>query len=254
MPWKLIIEITDGPQRGEKFEFVQDSVLIGRSSRSDLVLRDSAVSAEHCRIHLEKDMVEIEDLGSKNGTFVNQLAVERSVLKSGDRIQLGRSELSIQLERLSSKEQADYILYPSVMIAGFNETDREILKREMSEGMVAKRCFGFSNGEELLIELLHWWERSQSPDLIILDLKMPIINGINTAISVRAYEKAYQKDSLIPLVFFFDPPDSSAFKKVLAFCSPALHFPRKADKMSFAQSAKMLVKNLRRAPLKAKSG
>ena len=60
---------------------------------------------------------------------------------------------------------------------------------------------------------------------MIIDFKMPIINGINTAISLRAYERAYKRDSLIPVLFFCDPPDSEAFRKVLSFCSPAMLFP-----------------------------
>ena len=245
MPWKLSIIITQGPQRGERYEFVQDSVLIGRSSRADLVLKDPAVSAEHCRIRLG-EVVEIEDLNSKNGTLVNRLAVERSILRSGDKIQLGTTELRINLEPLSEKDRLIYALYPSLFIAGFSEPERKFLEQEAVKSLLAGRALSFPTGEQLLIETARWLEQGQSPGMVILDIKMPIINGINTAISLRAYERAYQSPSSAFIVFFADQSESEAFKKVLAFCSPALHFPRQAEKFSFEQSAQRLIKNLRR--------
>ena len=253
MPWKLSIIITQGPQKGERYEFVQDSVLIGRSSRADLVLKDSAVSAEHCRIRLGEEAVEIEDLGSKNGTFVNQLAVERSVLRSGDKIQLGTTELGINLEPLSEQDRLNYALYSSLLIAGFNELERKFLEKEATKSLLARRALSFPTGEELLIEIARWLEQGQSPGLVILDIKMPIINGINTAISLRAYERVYQTSAPCLIVFFADQQESEAFKKVLTFCSPALYFPRQAEKFSFEQSARRLIKNLRRTSPQAQN-
>ena len=224
--------------------------MIGRSRKADLVLNDSAVSVKHCQIQGSDDSVEIEDLVSKNGTFVNEVPIERTALKTGDRIQVGRSELEIRLEPMTAELPLSSPLYPSVFIAGYSEEERNFLAEEAKRTILAEESYVFFNGEELLVEAVRWFEKNRAPGLFILDLKMPIINGINTAISLRAYERAYQREKLVPVVFFFDPPDTEAFRKVLVFCSPSLHYPRQAERADFDHQAKLLLTNLRRSPLK----
>jgi CheY-like chemotaxis protein len=249
MPWKLTISVKDGSQRGEVYDFYKDSVTIGRSKRADLNLNDSAIGAEHSRILVREDEVVIEDLNSKNGTFVNQVPVERSEIKSKDRIQLGKSELEIHLEPLTEKNRLSSAIYTSALIAGYTDEERDYFAETLVSSLVAAHAFGFANGEELLSETVRWFEQMRAPDLVIIDFKMPVINGINTAISLRAYERAYKRDSLIPVLFFCDPPDSEAFRKVLTFCSPAMLFPRQEQSADFESQTQLLLKNLRRAPV-----
>jgi pSer/pThr/pTyr-binding forkhead associated (FHA) protein len=253
MPWKVLIAITEGTQRGEEYEFVQDLILIGRSRRADVVLNDSAVSVKHCQIEAGGDSVEIEDLMSKNGTFVNQIPIQRTVLKTGDRIQLGRTELSVRLEPMTATLPLSKPLYENAFIAGYSEQERMFLSEEIKRAMFAKDSYAFATGEELMTEVINWFEKNRSPGIFILDLKMPIINGINTAISLRAYERAYQRPEPIPIVFFFDPPDTEAFQKVLSFCSPSLYYPRQTDRKDFDQQARLMVNNLKRSLSKGQS-
>ena len=167
MPWKLTISITGGNQRGEKYDFLKDSILIGRSKRADLMLNDASVSAEHSRILMREDVVEVEDLGSTNGTFLNSLPVQRSTIKTGDRIQIGRSELEIRLEPLTEKNRLASAIYQSALIAGYTEEERNFIADSMVENLVAAHSFAFSNGEELLVETVSWFDQMRSPDLII---------------------------------------------------------------------------------------
>jgi len=249
MPWKLTITVTGGSQRGEHYAFFKDLVLIGRSKRADLNLNDSLVSAEHSRIIMSENAVEVEDLGSKDGTFVNQLPVQRINLNSGDRIQIGRSELEVRIEQLAEKDRLSSVIYQTALIAGYSEPERDYLCENLTESLVAAHSFGFAKGEELLAAAAQWFEQMRGPDLVILDFKMPIINGINTAISLRAYERAYKRPSLVPILFFCDPPDSEGFRKVLTFCAPAMLYPRQAASSAFETRAQAMIKNLRRTPV-----
>src|SRR5690606_1467956 len=61
----------------------------------DMVLVEEMVSRRHARIEVRGGVVEIEDLGSTNGTFVNGERVERAVLKEGDRVLIGTSILKL---------------------------------------------------------------------------------------------------------------------------------------------------------------
>lgn len=68
---------------------IEGNLVLGRSSEADIHLMERGVSRHHCRISLEAVGVMIEDLGSRNGTFVNDQRIESQELNSGDWIKLG---------------------------------------------------------------------------------------------------------------------------------------------------------------------
>ena len=73
------------------------SVAIGRLPDNDICLDDTAISGHHARIaHRGVDWV-LEDLGSSNGTFLNDVRLDdRQRLKNSDRIRVGRTAISIE--------------------------------------------------------------------------------------------------------------------------------------------------------------
>ena len=71
---------------------------LGRDEANDIVLQDEQVSARHARITYEGDAFRVEDLASRNGTFVNGERIhERTALRSGDLIKVGRTMLKLIL-------------------------------------------------------------------------------------------------------------------------------------------------------------
>lgn len=62
---------------------------IGRRADNHVVLSDASVSGRHARVTVG-EQVEIEDLSSTNGTFVNKRRIQKAVLKDGDILLLGR--------------------------------------------------------------------------------------------------------------------------------------------------------------------
>ncbi len=74
-------------------------VSIGRSHRADITINDLLLSRIHSEIRLsEKGGFEIVDCESTNLTIVNDQDIERAVLKTGDRILLGDTELLVEIE------------------------------------------------------------------------------------------------------------------------------------------------------------
>ena len=73
--------ITSGPKSGTEFPLTGDSITIGRSGDSSLVIRDDYTSTHHARLMLWHDKWMIQDLDSTNGTFLdgNRLAVPTPV-------------------------------------------------------------------------------------------------------------------------------------------------------------------------------
>src|SRR5215218_8217933 len=64
---------------------------LGRAPRADFVVDAALVSRVHCRFNLnEGNELELEDLGSTNGTFVNGLKVGKAMLTDGDKLTIGR--------------------------------------------------------------------------------------------------------------------------------------------------------------------
>lgn len=68
---------------------------IGRSTGAELILDAPMVSRLHCRLEAHDETLEVVDLESTNGTYVNGLRVTRAHLIPGDRLKVGRVELQV---------------------------------------------------------------------------------------------------------------------------------------------------------------
>jgi pSer/pThr/pTyr-binding forkhead associated (FHA) protein len=86
--------VLSGPDSGKQFEILNHDILIGRHPvLADALLTDPTVSARHARIHYEAGRFIFSDLGSTNGSFINQRQVQTQELRDQDRIWLGAVEL-----------------------------------------------------------------------------------------------------------------------------------------------------------------
>lgn len=68
---------------------------IGRAPRADFIVDAPLVSRVHCRLSAGAAELEVVDLESTNGTYVNGERVARAILRRGDRLGIGRIELTI---------------------------------------------------------------------------------------------------------------------------------------------------------------
>jgi hypothetical protein len=72
------------------------STVIGRGEEADVQLTDTGVSRRHAEVRLVGDTVEVHDLGSTNGTWVNGRRVETASLRDGDRVTVGTTDLVVR--------------------------------------------------------------------------------------------------------------------------------------------------------------
>jgi serine phosphatase RsbU (regulator of sigma subunit) len=89
------------PAQGEPFDypFAESSLVIGRSSASDLVLADQFLSRRHTRLYLQGSTLFVEDLGSRNGTLLNgRSVVKPTEVRPGDVVKLSGSSIEIHSE------------------------------------------------------------------------------------------------------------------------------------------------------------
>ena len=69
---------------------------IGRATRADFIVDANLVSRVHCRITAGAAELEVVDLDSTNGTYVNGQRVKRARLGEGDRLGVGDVELTVR--------------------------------------------------------------------------------------------------------------------------------------------------------------
>ena len=98
----FVVTVIDGPDRGRAVEIDTRAgvrVLIGKSPACGLVLTDPMVSRRHAALEADGFRLDFSDLGSTNGTFVNDVAIERAHLAGGEVVRVGSSTLRIELKK-----------------------------------------------------------------------------------------------------------------------------------------------------------
>ena len=94
-PGQALLLVKRGPNAGSTFLLTQASTSVGRDVGSDVFLDDITVSRAHAVLEREDDGGwSVRDVGSLNGTYVNGDGVERTVLATGDEVQIGRFKLT----------------------------------------------------------------------------------------------------------------------------------------------------------------
>lgn len=88
---KMVVSI-DGVVVKE-VQLLKERTTLGRRPYNDVVIDNLAISGEHAVVHMAGDTVEIEDLASTNGTYVNGQSTKRQVLNHGDVIEVGKYQI-----------------------------------------------------------------------------------------------------------------------------------------------------------------
>lgn len=84
-----------GKQAGRTWLLSPGVTRVGRHPYSDIALDHITVSRRHCRIELGAGGLSLKDLGSTNGSYVNDRLVEESSLSPGDRLMIGTFHLLV---------------------------------------------------------------------------------------------------------------------------------------------------------------
>lgn len=100
------LKVTQGSKAGSEIKIPAPKCLIGRSDECHLRPQSEAISRRHCVIITTESEVAVRDLGSRNGTFVNDERIaEEAVLLQGDILRVGPLEFEVQLEQTVSKQK-----------------------------------------------------------------------------------------------------------------------------------------------------
>jgi len=94
---KVTLIMFKGGQRRE-FHLSGEKTVVGRRQDCGLRVPTRDVSRQHCEIVLEKGALVVRDLGSTNGTYVNNKRVAEAKLSAGDHLAVGPVEFVVQID------------------------------------------------------------------------------------------------------------------------------------------------------------
>lgn len=82
------VRVLSGQQAGQIYDLKLGKNIFGRGGISNFKVQSLGISKEHCEIHVYKDKMMVVDLKSSNGTFVNGVKIQNSIIHVGDKISL----------------------------------------------------------------------------------------------------------------------------------------------------------------------
>jgi DNA-binding NtrC family response regulator len=91
---RVRVQVIDGPDRGLVYDPTGAGIAVGTSPDNEIVLTDPTVSRYHLELRAE-DGVLVKDLGSRNGTFVNDVRIREAIVPVGARVRVGYTVLSL---------------------------------------------------------------------------------------------------------------------------------------------------------------
>jgi pSer/pThr/pTyr-binding forkhead associated (FHA) protein len=128
MVTKLVV--ASGKSAGRTISIKRNKLLIGRAEECDVRPLSEEVSRRHCVVIVGPADAWIEDLGSRNGTFVNGTRItEKTKLADGDMIRVGSLELTVSQQRQAAAREDDDVsrlLMTDERAPGLSDTTRSV--------------------------------------------------------------------------------------------------------------------------------
>jgi diguanylate cyclase (GGDEF)-like protein len=180
-----VLTLVKGPDRGRTFILAETVNRIGRSPQCELQIDDESISRVHAVLKGGAGSWDVEDLGSRNGTFVGGERIRHHKLEMGDTLQLG-PRVQFRIGRIPA-QQAELIreLYESSIrdsLTGANN------RRHFDERLRGDVSFGIRHGTDLtilLIDIDHFKRVNDTyghavGDQVLQAVAKAIRNGIRT--------------------------------------------------------------------------
>lgn len=211
MPWVIKMRVVGTPDVIQ-IE-VREQIILGRSDRKSPVMPDvdlnpfqahlHGVSRNHAKISARNSRITIRDLGSANGTFLNEGRLKPDVeyrLRHGDRLMLGKLTLQVMFVVMPSSYEKYETQYNDVDIVKIGSGQRVLLvdDDEKVAGIISSvlKQAGF----EIIIaysgsEALTLFEK-RNPSVVLLELLLPDMGGMEVVHFIRERDP----DRTVPII------------------------------------------------------
>jgi pSer/pThr/pTyr-binding forkhead associated (FHA) protein len=154
---RLIVKAGNGTTK--EFQFIEGSVSIGRQSSNQVLLQDKAVSKQHAVISTTEDgKWMVEDLDSANKTYLNDKAIHKAEIKTGDVLRITDFVIEIDLEENVETESKGQMEDTLTLEAALTTPKHETVVRKPDAAhapamrLSAKRLTDFSQATEAICE------------------------------------------------------------------------------------------------------
>ncbi len=193
----VVLECLEGDRQGEKIEIAESPFVIGRRSANALSLTDQRASGEHARIVEDGDVYYVEDLGSRNGTYLGRRRVTRCLLTPDSVLQIGFSKFRVHVPRSDALARA---------MKGDESPEDSAVGPEVDSGG------GLASDEDLgrfEVEAFEGGTRSEHPLAVLL---IVLLLGVICYFSVDVARRVLIRPPLDPPVGENDLGDSWSFE------------------------------------------
>lgn len=134
-----------GDDIGRRIPVSAEPMLIGRAAKCEVMIDQESVSRNHCRLRFDGRNFLVRDLGSTNGTYVNDDLIDETRLRHGDQLKVGRTILKFILGD-NVETQYHEEIYRLMTTDGLTQLHNkryfeEVLEREVSRAKRYKRSF-----------------------------------------------------------------------------------------------------------------
>jgi hypothetical protein len=138
LPFSAVLAVVDHAGIRSLHPFSHPHMLIGRTPENDLMLNDPNVSTKHCELASEAGFLVVRDVGSANGTYVNERRISEARLKDADVVRVGKTTITVRLDekrlRALVKGRRKWGVAVAVLLLGLLAAGvalrRQVLQRE----------------------------------------------------------------------------------------------------------------------------
>jgi CheY-like chemotaxis protein len=116
-----------------------------------------------------------------------------------------------------------------VLVADDSDLLRVAVEDILLDKKLARAVTGAKNGQDLLELFTQRLRDGRPAELVMLDVKMPIMNGFNAAIALRAIERAFGVTGGVPILFFSAQACDATARKVVDFVGRAIYVNKDAS-------------------------
>jgi CheY-like chemotaxis protein len=212
----------EGPSPGAMAELKLGRIALTRMSASEALAKKAAAAprreVRRTLLPDESQGIELPDVGSEE--MVIQSFADDPEAAAGS----AHAEVEIPIEPSFPPTP----VFEQVLVAEDSALLREVIKDSLAEAGISRAVRSCGNGEEFLQAMAEGIGQQRVPDLAILDVGMPVLNGYYAAIALRAVERGL-KVPPTPIVYFTARACDETFKKVLEYTQPARYLNKGAD-------------------------
>lgn len=134
----------------------------------------------------------------------------------------------LNVKKEESKKKNEIVTVECILLADDSPLTRDTIKALLLQKKVAESVLAFNDGQQLVSEFTKRLTGNSPVTMIILDLQMPVMDGITTARIVRNLEEKF-KIARIPILFFSARKCDEPLKKQMALYSPAVYLNKGSD-------------------------